>query len=185
MCKKCEIEPVYEFTNKRKLCKTCFIRWFQKKFLYTLRKYQMIQREERIGFYEKKDFRGVVLKNLLESFSGKAGSEIKKISQKNKKNFDKLALEDTADYIVKEFSVKIINGDIYQAKKLYPVSNKIIRPLFLFLDKEVRLYAELNNLNFNDLNKNETEISGFIKELESKHPELKTSVVSSFLKLFS
>ena len=43
MCKLCKTKPVYEFTNQRKLCKACFIHWFEKKFLYTIRKFNMIR----------------------------------------------------------------------------------------------------------------------------------------------
>jgi uncharacterized protein (TIGR00269 family) len=49
MCKKCKTNPVYEFTNKTKLCKHCFIHYLQKKVLYTIRKFDLIKKGETIG----------------------------------------------------------------------------------------------------------------------------------------
>ena len=69
MCKQCETNSVYEFTNKRKLCRACFIRWFQKKFLYTIRKFKMIDKGDLIGFKNKRYFRDAVLDDLLKMYS--------------------------------------------------------------------------------------------------------------------
>ena len=62
---------VYEFTNKRKLTKREFIRWFEKKFLYTIRKFQMIKKNDIVGYEKKSDFRGIVLESLLKMFAEK------------------------------------------------------------------------------------------------------------------
>jgi len=72
MCKQCEKNPVYEFTNKRKLCKNCFIRYFQKKVLYTIRKFKMAQSGSVIDYENGKGFREVVLEDVLEMFVEKA-----------------------------------------------------------------------------------------------------------------
>src|SRR3990167_5006213 len=40
-CQKCKTNAVYEFTNKAKLCKECFIDYFERKIFRTVRKYQM------------------------------------------------------------------------------------------------------------------------------------------------
>ena len=69
MCKQCEKNPVYEFTNKRKLCKNCFIDYFHKKILYTIRKFNMIRREDAVGYKKQDDFKGVVLGNMIDSTS--------------------------------------------------------------------------------------------------------------------
>ena len=84
MCKLCLLKPVYEFTNKRKICSRCFINWFQKKFLYTIRKFEMIKRDDLISYENKGDFRGVVLEELLNILSEKAPIEIVKLPSKKK-----------------------------------------------------------------------------------------------------
>lgn len=50
MCNKCKTEPVITLTNTNiSLCKTCFIRYFEKKALKTIRKYNLIERKDKIG----------------------------------------------------------------------------------------------------------------------------------------
>ena len=71
MCQLCKTKPVYEFTNKRKLCARCFIRYFQKKVLYTIRKFNMINKNDIIGYEKSKDFRSVVLEDILKLFAKK------------------------------------------------------------------------------------------------------------------
>ena len=185
MCYLCEKNPVYEFTNRRKVCKNCFIKYFEKKFLYTIRKYNLIKREERLGYYEKKDFRSVVLKYLIDYFSSRAGNTILKITLKNKNTFDKIVLDDTADFVSKEFFNNILNSDISESKKFSVNYKNNIRPLFLFLDKEVRLYAELKGFKYKEISEKKNKVFLYFDELEKKHPEIKTSVISSYLKLFN
>ena len=84
MCNLCLTRPVYEFTNKRKLCGRCFINWFQKKFLYTIRKFEMVEKDDLIGYENKGDFRGVVLEELLKILEEKAPIEIVKLPTKKK-----------------------------------------------------------------------------------------------------
>ena len=93
MCKQCELRPVYEFTNQRKLCKKCFIKYFQKKFLYVNRKFGMIRKGDVVGydsgtqgctpknihkniFTKGKDFRSVVLEDVLKMFAEKLMIEL-------------------------------------------------------------------------------------------------------------
>ena len=66
MCHLCNTKPVYEFTNKRKLCKNCFIHWFEKKFLYINRKFGMIKRGDVIVI-KGNDYKNEVLKHILRN----------------------------------------------------------------------------------------------------------------------
>ena len=233
MCKQCQTNPVYEFTNKRKVCKTCFIRWFQKKFLYTIRKFGMIDREDKIGFKNKRGFRDAVLNDLLRLYSEKGSVEIVKIrstsshlliasnrrsarfstkellSNKNyaddkliskdiisssnnyraKRDYfpTKIAVSSTADTEADEIIHILIKGNADKLKH-GPVekieSRIVIKPLYLFLDKEVLLYAKLRKLKFKIKNEKKDKISLFVNDLEKKHPEVKQSVISSYLELF-
>lgn len=172
---------VYEFTNKRKLTKAEFLRWFQKKFLYTMRKFNMASKGDVIGYKDKQDFRSVVLKDLLKMYSEKSFVEI--VKGKSKKA-NKFAVSDTSDSVTFEIVNEIIKGKISKLKNVNPVNDKEIKPLFLFLDKEVELYAKLKGLKYNKIKVKKDGIFKFIESLEKKHPELKHSVVQSYLELF-
>ncbi len=182
MSKKKNIKYVYEFTNKRKLTKSEFLKWFQKKFLYTVRKFSMIKKGDVIGYRDKKDFRSVVLKDLLKMFVKKAPVEIVNISR-SKKDITKRAVTSTSDTETRKIIRELINGSA-KIKKAGPVIDNKIKPLYLFLDKEVKLYARLKRLKCGKQNLKKDKLYGFIEDLEKKHPELKHSVVQSYLKLF-
>lgn len=176
MCHRCKTKPVYEFTNQRKLCKNCYINWFQKKFLFTIRKFGMIKRGDIVNV-RGNDYRAVVLKYLFEILEEKGVVEIK-----NKGN--KIAITSTLDSEANEMVETLIKGKEKDLKNLKPVEGKVIKPLYLFLDEEVLLYAKLKKLKFKKEKGKKTKISEFIDELEQKHPEVKRAVVNSYLKLY-
>ena len=178
MCKNCQLKPVYEFTNKRKLCSDCFVKYFQKKVLYTIRKFQLIQPNEVVGYSAKNNFNDKVLECALKMFAGKAPIEL--VILPTKKKIDKIAISSTidleAEHIVNTFvkeNVKKLNVE--------PIEGKVIKPLYLFLDEEVLLYAKIKKLNFKQSEKKKNEISKFINELEMKHPEIKRAIVNGYL----
>ena len=173
---------VYEFTNKRKLTKREFIQWFQKKFLYIIRKFKMIKKEDLIGYENKKDFRGVVLEDLMKMFAEKSPVEIIKLP--TQKKISKKAILATTDTEANKIIYSLIKGKVSELKKISPVEGKNIKPLYLFLDKEVLLYAKLMNLKFKKIKEKKDTISLFIEELETKHPEIKNSIISGYLKLY-
>jgi len=174
---------VYEFTNKRKVCKNCFARYFQKKFLTTVRKFGMIKKNEVIGYENKGDFRGVVLEELLKMFSQRGIVEIVRLSAQSSKKVDRLALSSTIDFEADKFVHILFNGNAKDLKELAPVEKKIIKPLYLFLDKEVMLYANIKKLKFKIVKEKNDKISLFIDGLEKKHPEIKRAIVNSYLEL--
>jgi len=67
---------VYEFTNQRKLTKAEFLKWFQKKALYIIKKFKMIQNNDVVVYENKGDFRGVVLEDVLKIFAEKGSVEV-------------------------------------------------------------------------------------------------------------
>ena len=172
---------VYEFTNKRKVTKREFIHWFQKKFLYTIRKFKMISQNDIIGFENKGDFRGVVLENLLEMFTERAMVDIVKLPSKK---ITKIAVPFTTDTEADKIVNIIVKNNISKLKDSGPISGKLIKPLYLFLDKEVLLYAKLMNLKFKKTKEDKDKLSRFIDDLENKHPEIKHSIIKSYLELF-
>ncbi len=49
-CKKCIEEPVFEFAkSKESLCASCFIKYFEKKVLKTIREYELVSPNDKIG----------------------------------------------------------------------------------------------------------------------------------------
>lgn len=181
MCKQCELKPVYEFTNKRKLCKRCFINYFQKKTLYIIRKFKMIQNNDKIAYKKTSDFRDLVLEDILEMFAEKANIEL--IRLPSKKTTNKIAISSTVDSESDEIVHDIIKGTVKDLKKTLPVIKKTIKPLYLFLDKEVLLYAKLKNLKFKNKKNKQDKIQMFLNDLEKKHPEIKQAIVKGCLKI--
>jgi len=181
MCQECLSKPVYEFSNKRVVCKVCFLRWFQKKFLYSVRKFGMIKKGDVVGYKKGMGFREAVLESLLEMFVGRAPVELVKIPNKKAR---KIALSDTTDTIAREIVEEVVKGDVRKLK-LSPVDSKFIRPLFLFTDKEVELYAKLKKLGFSKIEERKTKLGAFVEELEKKHLEVKHAVVKSYMGMFN
>lgn len=175
MCKLCNEKPVYEFTNKRKVCKNCFIYWFQKKFLYTIRRFDMLKSGDVICYKKGRGFRDAVLEDILNMRAERGDI----ILVKNRKG-DKLALSNTSDFETYKIVDELFNSKVGGHK---PVEGKVIKPLILFLDKEVLLYAKLRGLKFQEEKKKKTKLGHFIDELEEKHPELKQAVVKGFIEL--
>ena len=182
MCKQCETNPVYEFTNKRKLCKTCFVRYFEKKVLYTSRRFGLIKQGEIIGYKKVDDFKGVVLEKVLNFVSEKSGVNIVKLPNKKVK---KIGINSSLDSESGRIMKILINGDSKDLEKCLPIEKNFIKPLYLFLDEEILLYAKLKNLKFTKKKDRENKFSRQLAELEKKHPEVKRACVNSILELYN
>jgi len=199
MCKICEINPVYEFTNKRKLCERCFINYFNKKFILNIKKFNLISKGDKIYYVNNKDFKTIVLKNILHFFKSKFEIEIFEINnkdeliniiKKNKKSKIKLALNSSIDFESEEFFTKLVYNKIKKLDSFLPSFENKIKPLYPFLDEEIFLYGKLNHFfskqiifdnNNNGINKNNIHL--FLNYLEKSHPEVKRAVINSLLKL--
>lgn len=182
MCKLCEIKPVWEFTNKKKLCSACFIRYFEKKFFYTIKKFNMIQRDDIVLFKNNKTLGDVVLNDMLTIFAKKSTLTIK---EKADNKVKKIAVSSTTDSEADKIISYLINKKKGNPAPIFREEGKIIiKPLYLFLNKEVLLYAKIKRLKFKqERGKKEEDISNFINNLEKKHPEVKHSVINSYLKI--
>jgi len=181
MCRLCKTKPVYQFTNKRTLCSACFTKYFQKKFLFINRKFELIKSGDKIGYENKGDFRGVVLEHLLKMFEPKLYIELIKLPTKKKTT--KLAIPSTTDLEAEQILKILIKDKSKGLKKVAPIDSKKIKPLYLFTDKEVLLYAKLKKLRFKKQTEKKDNISDFINNLEKNHPEVKRAMVNSYLKL--
>src|SRR4030043_1529049 len=163
MCRLCQTNPVYEFTNKRKLCGRCFIHYFEKKVLYTLRKFNMIKRDDIVGYKKENNFRSAVLEEILNFVSEKSGIRIVKLIDKKA---NRIAVDSSIDSEAEKVIKELIKGNAVNLKKNLPVEGKIIKPLYLFLDEEILLYAKLKKLNFISRKSKKDKIGRFIGESE-------------------
>jgi len=179
MCNTCKTKPVYEFTNKRKLCKNCYIHWFEKKSLYIIRKFNMLKNGDVVTYSKTNDFRSVVLEDILKMIAEKGRINViaNKVSQIK---ITKFAIPTTIDMTADEILKSIIKKSVDLAETK-PVHKKTIKPLYLFLDKEILIYAQLKKLKFKIPKERENKIAKFLDELERKHPEIKRAVVNSYL----
>ncbi len=133
MCKQCQTNPVYEFTNKRKICKTCFVRWFEKKFLYTIRRFELIKKLPKICAPQSQqtaeyhaNFSAAQTSNFclfnLKSQQTKGNLsklKIKKgeiISYKKSKNFRDIVLESLLKMYSKKGTIKLVKSSSENSK---------------------------------------------------------------------
>jgi tRNA(Ile)-lysidine synthase TilS/MesJ len=76
-------------------------------------------------------------------------------------------------------------GNVSELKKNLPSYENAVKPLCLFLDEEILLYAKLKNLKFRKAQEKKDKIRNFEDEFEKKHPEVKRAIVNSVLKLYN
>jgi len=143
----------------------------------------MIRNNDIVAYENKGDFRGVVLEDVLKMFSEKAMIEL--IRNKSNKKITKKAISSTIDAEANKIVHSLIKRNAKNLKEVAPVENKVVKPLYLFLDEEVLLYAKLRKLKFKKQKIEKDKISKFIDELEKKHPEIKRAIINSYLELFT
>jgi tRNA(Ile)-lysidine synthase TilS/MesJ len=133
---------------------------------------------EIIGYKNNRNFRDVVLEDVLKIFSEKANAKF----TKSLKRADKVAVSSSLDSEADEITHKLIKES---SKNLgfSPVEGKIIKPLCLFLDEEILLYAKIKKLKFKTKKEKKDKISSFVDELEKKHPEIKRAIVNGMMKI--
>ena len=133
----------------------------------------------------------LILRKYLEEFTSRYSNVklVKTAKQTIKNKSNKIAVSDTIDSESANILDILIHEKSDNLKKISPIvkeKNKtIIKPLYSFLDEEVLLYAKLRNLKFKAETTKSNNLSQFLKNLESKHPEVKRAVVNSYLKLYN
>ncbi len=137
----------------------------------------MIKKSETIFYRKRKDFKGVVLSEILNFVADKA--EIRLNSGKREKIALDSSIDSEADSIIKT----LISGNVSELKKFLPIYKNAIKPLYLFLDEEILLYAKLRNLKFKKEKNKRDRIKSFENKFEKKHPEVKRAIVNSVLAL--
>ncbi len=135
----------------------------------------MIENGDVVCYKKGNGFRDVVLEDVLKMYSQRGNVKLS-----SGKVGNRVALSNTADFETYSLIDELFNKTVREHR---PVEGKIIKPLYLFLDKEVLLYAKLKGLKFKEEKKQGTELNKFIDSLEEKHPELKQAVVRGIIGL--
>ncbi|MFH1823166.1 MAG: hypothetical protein ABH817_00405 [archaeon] len=155
---------VYTLSCNRDLTKKEFLQYFEKKFLYTFRKFGFEKGILKIR--KSSDVNTLVLVHLWMKLN-RAFKFVKT------PNVDISSLDDFAEKILIGFMNKK-----FDLKKLF---SKKITPFYLLLDKEIELYAKLNNLKFSK--KKRSDIMKWLDQEEQVHLEIKNAIVNSLLKI--
>ena len=139
----------------------------------------MVKTGDIVGYKKDDSLKGVVLEELLSFLNKKYGTKIVKFPKKS----NKIAINSSLDSEANEIISLIIKGNAFDLKKNLPIEKNILKPLYLFLDEEILLYANLRNLKFKSEKKKKEKINEFIEEFEKKHPEVKRAIINSILAL--
>ncbi|HLC55626.1 MAG TPA: TIGR00269 family protein [Candidatus Nanoarchaeia archaeon] len=70
-CKNCSIKPVYSQISGVKLCRSCFIKYFEKKVIKTIKKYNLIQNNDKIAVAVSGGKDSLSLLYLLDKYAKK------------------------------------------------------------------------------------------------------------------
>jgi len=141
----------------------------------------MIKHGDIIGYKKNNNFKEVVLEDMLNFFSKKYGISIVKLPHKK---ITKIANDSSIDSESNEIVKTIIEGNAVNLKKGLPTEKNLIKPLYLFSEEEILLYAKIRNLKFKEEKNKKNKIESFIDNFEKKHPEVKRAVVNSLLELY-
>ncbi len=109
-CMNCQKKPVWQFTNKRKLCKDCFVKYFEKKVFYTIRKFQFISRADKIGIAVSGGKDSFAVLNIMNKFC-----------KKNKLKLNAILVDEG----IKDKKGKSYRGEAIKQLKKYCKENKI------------------------------------------------------------
>lgn len=157
------MKPVYTLPNGKTLGPGDFCRYFEKKVLYTVRKFDM-SREAKIK--KNKSINSKVLYHLYNQFGFL-------------KNDSKItALDDSTDDIA---TAMMGSWFVNKSVDLSPKSSRIIRPLFLITEQEIMIYASLRHLDGKQKKKTPARI--MLDNMEKIHPEIKRAIAQAYLQL--
>jgi hypothetical protein len=157
-----EKKIVWEFTNQRKLTKSEFLDYFEKKLFKTIRKYNMLPKNKTFQIKKSNNLNTKILEHIL-----KTKFQFKYTNQENisDENMSKLA-EDIFN--------ELINGKFIK----HSPEKKPFKPLYFFSDKEIELYSELKNIKGKSRKKHQ-KTQDFFNKFLKKNPDLEISILNA------
>ena len=153
------MKTVWTFTNKKKLDKSQFIDYVERKVFRTIRKYSMLPKDKIIKIKKSSDLNTIILKEILETKF--------KVKISTKSNLSSDNLSQVAEDIFKN----VIKGR-------YKGSSPDNKPLYFLSDKEVELYAKLKNIK-GDKRKRDKKIQLLFEKFLIKNQDLELNVIKA------
>ena len=151
---------VITLQNGSSLNEKQFIKYFESKVLYTIRKFNLLKE----------------VRNKL-----KFPLHVKELFSLEKIEKIKISKECLDDISVQIFSSLMKSSGTKNLKDLLPITSKVIRPFYLMSRQEMIIYSKLKKLEYKDHEK--SKLSDFLDELEKNQKNIKNSIVSSLLKI--
>jgi len=161
-CKTCSSHPVWKFTNQRQLCTNCFVDYFERKILATIRKQGGLTNNIQI---EKKDIRSKIIQNIISPIHVE-NSQKKKLIVKN----------------LNDLSLDIMSNLIYKQKPKSKNEKNNLAPLIELSDDEIKIYCTIKKLKFNikrKLSKKQKDLDEFIAGFEKTNPDVRHGIANS------
>lgn len=157
------MKAVYTLPNGKQLGESDFCKYFEKKVLYTIRKFEM-SREAKIK--SNPSINSKVLNHLYSKFGF------------SKKSAKLTASDDSTD----DISTAVMES-WFQNKPadLSPKSPKVVRPLFLMTEQEIMIYSSIKHISGKQ--KKKTKARTMLDSMEKIHPEIKRAIVQAYLQL--
>ncbi len=157
----------WEFTNQRKLTKSEFINYFERKVFRTIRKYGMLPKDKKFKLKKSGDINTTVLISILE----------KKfiVEESTKPNCSSENLSSAAEDIFGN----ILKGK-FTGKK--PKNSKLICPLYFHSDAEIKTYANLKNIKGTKVERNK-KVQELFNKFRSKNPDLEINIVNALAQI--
>lgn len=164
-CNNCKKNPVWSFTNKIQLCKSCFNDYFERKVFSTIRKKSLFGPKKEFKVNKDNSINSNVLFHVLK----------KKFDVKfsNKPN---ISSEDLSQLAEKIF-LNILKGDFNSKFE----DNS---PLCFLSSKEIKLYSKIKKIKGIE-NKEDKKIQDLFNRFNKKNPDLDHNILNAFYQLKS
>ncbi|MDO8516565.1 MAG: hypothetical protein Q7S33_00410 [Nanoarchaeota archaeon] len=162
-CTNCTKNSVWEFTNQTKLCKKCFIDYFERKIFRTIREFHIIKGKSVIYLKKENSLNNNVLKFVLKN----------KFSIKFSNNPD-FSSENLSELAENNFA-EILKGNF---KLLKSKKQNLFFPLQNASDKEIELYAELNKISGKKRKENKG-IRELFERFMKKNQDLEHNIINA------
>ena len=151
--------PVWQFTNQKKLTKSEFIDYFERKVFRTIRKYDMLSKDRIIKLPKQDDLNTQVLQNILKKKF--------KVELSTQPNIFSQNLSQAAEDAFQ---------NILQGKFTGPKPDK--NPLYHLSDREVELYAKLTGVSGKN-RKVDKKIQSLFSRFLKKNQDLEINIVNA------
>lgn len=154
---------VWKFTNQKELNRSEFIDYVERKAFRTIRKYQMLPKDQIISLRKSNDLNTKVLKQILETkFQTKTGA---------KPNLS----SDNLSQVAEDTFKNVLNG-----KFVGPKPDD--KPLYHLSDREIELYAKLKNIK-GTKRKTDKQIQALFEKFLKKNQDLEINIIKALSQL--